>query len=278
MNAKRAVSKAFGRAAGSYDAHAGLQLAVARTLLAGLSRDPLPELAVDLGAATAPLSRELQRQWPCARWLALDLSPDMLAEGVKRGRLGADFAPVAADAEALPLASGCADLLFSSFALQWCPDLASLAAELLRVLAPGGRLALCVPTAGTLAELAASWREVDDAVHVNDLHAVDHWRDALARAGFDAIDVQVTRIRQHYPDVRAISAMLKHTGAHHVDRRGPAGLTAPARLKRLMAAYEKRREAAGLPLSWEVLYLTAEKPGLQPAPEANQENRVRERL
>lgn len=258
MLSPRAVGEAFGRAARSYDSHAGLQLDVARTL-AGSLPEMEPALAVDLGAGTAPLSWQFRRQWPQTRWLALDLSEAMLREGIDRGRLGADFQPLVADASALPLADDSVDLLFSSFALQWCADIPRVCAELERVLAPGGCLAFSVPVSGTLHELEASWRQVDADVHVNRLAGPGAWQAALFRCGLKYQRAQCSRIRQHYPDLRAVGAMLRHTGAHRVDRDGPAGLTGPRKLKKLVSAYEQYREPAGLPVTWEVLYMVVEK-------------------
>lgn len=258
MLSARAVADAFGRAARSYDSHAGLQLAVAKTL-AGSLPEIAPRLAVDLGAGTAPLSWQFRRQWPDTRWLAMDVSEAMLREGVDRGRLGSEFRPVVADASALPLADGSVDLLFSSFALQWCGDLPRLCGELNRVLAPGGCLAFSVPVAGTLTELEQSWRQVDDAVHVNRLAGPGEWQAALFGAGLKYQQAHCAGIRQHYPDLRSIAAMLRHTGAHRVDRDGPAGLTSPRKLKKLITAYEALREAQGLPVTWQVLYLVVEK-------------------
>ena len=42
--------------------------------------------------------------WRFPRWLAVDLSPSMLAEARARGRTGERFQPLCADAERLPLA------------------------------------------------------------------------------------------------------------------------------------------------------------------------------
>lgn len=258
MLSARQVAEAFGRAARSYDQYAGLQLAVAKTLAAGLP-EMAPDVAVDLGAGTAPLSWQFRRQWPDTRWLALDVSEPMLREGVARGRLGDDFVPVVAEATRLPLADGSVDCLFSSFALQWCSDLDALCRELNRVLAPGGCLAFSVPVAGTLAELEESWRRVDDEQHVNRLEEPGIWQAALFRAGLKYQRAHCATVREHYPDLRAVGSMLKFTGAHRVDRDRPAGLTSPRKLKQLVQAYERFREPEGLPVTWQVLYVVVEK-------------------
>ncbi len=256
MSESQGPQQAFGRAAGSYDEYARLQTGVANALLEQLAEQwqLSPSLAVDLGAGTAALAAPLRRQWPGARWLALDIALPMLEHGRKLGRLGDGFAPVCADAEQLPLADASVDLLWSSFALQWCDDPMTVVGELHRVLRPGGCLALALPVAGTLDELEQSWAEVDQQSHTRALSSAEQWMRALAEHDF-LVESRREVIREHYPDLRAIGAMLRGTGAHHVERSGPVGLTGRRKLARLLEAYERRREPEGLPVTWQVLYV-----------------------
>ncbi|HET6967059.1 MAG TPA: class I SAM-dependent methyltransferase [Ornithinibacter sp.] len=90
-----------------------------------------------------------------ARPVALDLSREQLATARRlQHAVGPAFPLVQADAEQLPLASGCVDLVVSEHGVAaWC-DPARWLPEAARVLRPGGRLvfltnshlsALCVP-------------------------------------------------------------------------------------------------------------------------------------
>ncbi len=259
MLSSRAVGAAFGRAAATYDENADLQLEAGRAL-AGLVPDALPPgPAVDLGAGTVPLARDFRRRWPERRWLALDIAEPMLRQGLARQRLGPGFVPVAADLEALPLADESLALVYSSFALQWCARPADVTARLARALRPGGVLAVSVPVAGSLHELETSWAEVDAGVHVNELATSETWQQALESSGlYIRLWQPETRLR-YYPDVRAIARMLRNTGAHRVDRPGETGLTSRRRFRQLVDAYERRRTGSGLPLTWQVLYMVAEK-------------------
>ena len=257
---RRAVAESFGRAARSYDAHARLQLAAARTLKDMLPEDLAPAWAVDLGVGTGPVTRALCEQLPKTRWLALDIAEPMLHEGVARGRFVGQCQPVCADAMQLPLAAASAGLVFSSFALQWCTALPPLAAEIARVMAPGGVFAFCLPVAGTLAELRESWAAADDAPHVNRFHRSDDWLAALQAAGLQVDTAHTHQVREHYPDVRAIATMLRATGARHVVRAAPAGLTGRRRYAAFQSAYEQLRTSQGLPLSWQILYAVLRKP------------------
>ena len=261
MSERLAIAGSFARAAGSYDEHAALQLAVARDLDSLIAELPAPQRAMDLGAGTAPLLRAQRTRWPSTRWLVVDIAEAMLREAKDRGRLESGCQALCADAMALPLTDASLDLLFSSFALQWCDSLPQLAGELARVLRPGAILAISVPVAGTLTELRESWASADHRDHVNALPSASDWQQALTNAGF-VIHVQhQTRIRQHYPDLRAIGSMLRATGAHHVFGNRPGGLTGRGKLAAVQDAYEKLREQEGLPLSWQVCLLLAEKTG-----------------
>ena len=256
----RAVSRHFGGAARTYDAHADVQLSAARALIALLPADLQPTRALDLGAGTAPMARRLQERLPQSHWLALDIALPMLQEAQTRGRLNARYSAVCADVMRLPLAHQSMDLLYSSFALQWCQQLPALAAELTRVTAPGGVFALCVPVAGTLGELRDSWAEADSAPHVNRFHTLQDWEAAFVAAGWFTETAHQWQVQQHYPDVRAISHMLRATGAHHVFRSQPQGLTGRRRLQAMMAAYDTRRTDAGLPVTWQIGQLVLRRP------------------
>ncbi len=129
----------------------------------GLFRVPEAELAllgavhgldaVELGCGTAYLSAALARAG--ARVVAIDLSHAQL-ETARRAqeRTGTTFPLLEANAEEVPLRSGCCDLVVSEYgASPWC-DPATWVHEAARLLRPGGRLVfltnsvlagLCVP-------------------------------------------------------------------------------------------------------------------------------------
>jgi len=114
---------------------------------------------VELACGTAYVSAWLTRAG--ARTVALDLSAEQLATARRlQASCGPVFPLVQADAERLPLASGCADLVVSEHgAAAWC-DPERWLPEAARLLRPGGRLvfltnshlsALSVPADGGVA-------------------------------------------------------------------------------------------------------------------------------
>lgn len=253
---KQQVGQHFGRAARSYDEHAILQLAVGRSLVQRLPRQ-LPVLAaLDLGCATAPFARAQQQVLPDTRWQAVDLSRAMLAEADTRGRLNELYQPLCADAESLPLADASQGLVFSCFALQWC-DPKTVLSEIFRVLAPGGRLLLALPLAGSLGELQQGWQAVNRRPHVNALPTFNDWQDAALQSGFVDANLQQQVMVEYYDSVKSIARRLKATGADHVS--GASGLTGKNAWLAMVKEYETRRTEKGLPLTWNVLFLEAEK-------------------
>lgn len=254
---KQRVAWRFGRAAPNYDQAAAVQRQVVDALLA---LAPLPQqpsedrLAVDLGAGTGYLAACLQALgWQ--PW-ALDLAAGMCVTLRARG-----LPALAADAEALPLASGSVAWLGSSYALQWCPAPERAVAECARVLAPGGELRLALPVTGMLSELAEVWQAAGLPPRVNRVEAPAAWLAQLEAAGLTPLQWQLRQDRLHFPDLAAVLRHLRQLGANESDA-ADGGAMSRADLRALSAAYEERREAAGLPLHYVSLLVRALKPAL----------------
>lgn len=84
------------------------------------------------------------------RYIALDLSPQMLERARKRaGELGlAQIEFLEGDAQALPVEDGSVDLFLSYFGLHCVPDPRGAVAEITRCLRPGGRVVGSMITRG----------------------------------------------------------------------------------------------------------------------------------
>ncbi|WP_226664552.1 malonyl-ACP O-methyltransferase BioC [Microbulbifer aggregans] len=251
---KAAVARAFGRAAASYDSAAHLQRAVCRQLLgqADAFGGWEPRRILDLGSGTGYGSELLRRRYPDAEIIALDIAQPMLAYAREHRPHANRY--IAADAEQLPLADGTVDLVFSSFALQWCYRLPQLFAEIRRVTAPGGRALVSTLGPDTLHELKDSWARVDDGVHVNRFLPAEDWHGAARGSGLAGTLEREMRVL-HFDSVTALMRELKSIGAQNVNRGAGKGLLSRARLRQLADAYDRFRVKAGLPASYEVLYL-----------------------
>jgi ubiquinone/menaquinone biosynthesis C-methylase UbiE len=118
-----------------------------RNLVAGL--DPAPKTIVDLGCGPGVSTFEIARVRPRDRIIGLDFAGGMLDEARRRERTSGlpsgRIAWVRADAGRLPMTDGSVDVLTGHSFLYLMPDRPRALSECIRVLAPGGRLALMEP-------------------------------------------------------------------------------------------------------------------------------------
>lgn len=251
---RRALAQAFNRAAAGYDAAAWLAQHAGAELLQRLEFFSLePRCLLDLGAGSCRSTLELARRFRGARALAVDLAAQMLARA-PRSLWRRRFERVCADAYALPLTAGCCDLIFSNLMLPWCAALDELLLELRRVLRPGGLLLFSSLAPGSLQELRGAWASVDAGPHVHEFPDLPQLAAALVRSGFIEPVIDVERQRRHYPSVQALKRELKQIGAQNAGSMRRRGLGGKQRAAAMLAAYERGREAAGLPVTWELLY------------------------
>jgi malonyl-CoA O-methyltransferase len=197
LPSKQASRAAFGRAAATFDAACFVHDWTRARLL---ERLPLlridPKVIVDLGSATGRGAAALERQFAGARVLALDTSLAMLAASERAGSV----APIAGDAERLPLASRAVSLVLANLVLPWCrPD--AFFSELARVLAPGGALMFATLGPDTLREVRRAWASVDGGVHVHAAFDMHDLGDAAAAAGLAEPVLDVERMTLRYRDV-----------------------------------------------------------------------------
>lgn len=257
---RRAVRRAFERAAPTYDAHSVLQREVGERLVAHL--DPIrlePRVALDLGCGTGAFLGAIAERYPGARIVGVDLAHAMLRQAASRvpawrRLLGARRpALVCADIERLPLAAGSAQLAFSNLALQWCrPE--ALFAEAARVLEPGGLFLFSTFGPDTLKELRASFAAVDRHDHVNSFVDMHDLGDTLVAAGLADPVMEMEMITLEYASVEAIARDLKAIGASNSLPGRPRGLSGRGRWRQVSENYERHRRAGALPASWEVIY------------------------
>ena len=255
---KKAVATSFSRAAKKYDEVAYLQRQVGQALLAAVASQPPFSNALDIGCGTGQLTRMLTQY--AEQVTALDFAPGMLDFArTHHGDVIAEF--VCADAEALPFAKDRFDLVFSNFALQWCESLPLLMENLFRILKPGGWLVFSIPGEETLHELRQSWFQADPPhVHVNTFARQSDIEDAVTRTGFTTAMIELQRQTLYYPSVRALTAELKTLGAHNVNAGRSIHLTGKRCVNAFVDAYEQRRTRQGLPATWDIIQVTAQKP------------------
>ena len=259
------VRRAFSRAARGYDAVAHVQHAVEAQLLESLDYlgERTPNVVLDLGSGPGSAAVHMQRRWPKAQVLALDLALPMLMESRRQQRwhpLRRSVQQVCADARALPLADGTVDVLFSNLCLQWIEDLPAVFAGFRRVLRPGGLLLVSTFGPDTLHELRDAFAVADDAPHVSPFAGIGEFGDALMASGFrDPVldrDAVVTR----YADLGALMRELRAMGATNALHARRHTLTGKARFARAATAYATQTDEAWLPATWETITAMAWAP------------------
>lgn len=266
---KQQVQRAFAHAAIGYDSAAVLQREVGNRLLERLDYIHFtPGTVLDVGAGTGYCTGFLQKRYPQARIMALDIAQPMLVRARHKSslwsRLRHKIDYLCADAEALPLADNSVDMVFSNLTLQWVNQLEHTLHEFRRVLRPGGMLLFSTFGPDTLKELRHAWHAVDHYTHVNafiDLHDIG---DAMVKVQLAEPVMDAEHFTLTYPDVIRLMRELKAIGAHNVTPQRARGLTGKSTLKRVEQAYEQFRQQDVLPASYEVVYGHAWAP--QPSP------------
>jgi ubiquinone/menaquinone biosynthesis C-methylase UbiE len=167
----------------------GDSLETVRALAAATPAD----LALDIGTGTGFTAFALAGDG--ARVLAVDLTPEMLAEGRRLAaemELEAKLNWLLTAAERLPFPDGAFPIITCRYASHHFHDLPRALAELARVARPGGRVVLCdvvAPEAPQLVQLMNRLERLRDPTHVWD-YPVSQWRqDLMPAAGLEVAEV-----------------------------------------------------------------------------------------
>ena len=214
-----------------------------------------PVAILDLGCGTGKGIRGLQKYYPRARIVALDIAHQMLLQASKHYRWWSKKPRVVADMESLPFAPRSFDMIFSSLALQWSNDLRYLLMELAKTGRPGGLLMFATLGPGTLWELNDAWRDIDDSPRVHDFIDMHDVGDFMVQAGFAQPVVDAETIRMEYQSFAELLGDIKGIGASNAALSRSRGLMTPRRLRSLEAAYQSHGfEDGKYVASYEVVY------------------------
>lgn len=260
---KRRMRRSFERAAATYDHVAVLQRTVAERMAERLQFVKFtPSLMLDAGCGTGYARKLLRDRYREARLVELDIALGMLRVAcgaqpwwrklLPGGNGGVDY--VCGDLDALPLQSGCVDMVWSNLTLQWCNDLDATFAGVRRVLAPNGLFMFSTLGPDTLRELRQAFGAVDGYTHVSRFQDMHDIGDALARAGFAEPVMDMEHFTLTYDDVAGLMRDLKALGAHNATQGRRHGLAGKTAWRRMESAYEQLRRDGRLPATYEVVY------------------------
>jgi malonyl-CoA O-methyltransferase len=268
----RAVRRAFGRAAATYDAAAAMQREVGARMASRLDYIRIaPRTILDAGCGTGEAVGELAARYAGARVVALDAALPMvetardralrarsllrrlLPEALGGGGAAAPFF-VCGDFNSLPLSGVAFDMVWSNLALQWANDLPRAFAEIRRIMKVGGLFTFTTFGPDTLKEIRVAFARADGHTHTNrftDMHDIG---DMLVGAGFADPVMDMEQLTLTYADAVALMRELKQIGATNATRGRPHGLMGRGRWQRALAALEAMRKDGRIPATYEVVY------------------------
>jgi len=228
-------------AAGDYDAVATLIWDVGGRLVRRLEVGPgddVLDVACGTGNAAIPAAQA------GARVVGVDLTPELFAAARRRaGAAGVEVEWVEGDAEALPFGDESFDVVVSTFGLMFAPRHEAAAAEVVRVLRPGGRIGICSWTpegnVGEFFALMAAHLPPPPGPAPTLWGSEEHVRDLFAEAGlelsferelvelrFDTIDEAVALYETKFGPVVKAREQLEPEGRWAALRSDLAGLFA----------------------------------------------------
>ncbi len=255
---QHSVRQSFNRAATSYEASARLQQQVADLLMQDI-RASLPEgfngRILDAGCGTGYCLKQLDRIALDASLLGIDFADAMLRQNTRASHA----LPINGDLQQLPLANASVDVYVSSLAWQWC-DVEQALSEAIRVLKPGANLWLTTLVAGTFHELqtAFSKAELSPAAHLLATPQEASIRTAFENPALANVTTRVTPITTWHVDFTELRHSIRGVGANRLPTT-PREMIDRAARRRLIEAYETLRTSRGLPLTYNVLTLHAQR-------------------
>ncbi len=207
------IEDRFDRVAPDYERHAALEFEVGDRLIERTAFVRYePRMIVDLGCGTGRASRQLKSRFAGAEIVRLDLSSEMLRQGViTAGETGRGL-ELQADLTRIPLVARSVDLVISNLALQWATDFEQAVMEVRRVLRPGGMFLFTVPGPESLRELhgrVSHGGSMSIPIYMPDLQDVG---DLLVTAGFSEPVMDSEHITLRYPGIGQMVAELAVTG------------------------------------------------------------------
>ncbi|SPJ32132.1 malonyl-ACP O-methyltransferase BioC [Kushneria phyllosphaerae] len=256
---KHRIATSFSRAAPHYDHHAGLQREVADDLLRALPTRAMPQRLADVGCGTGYVTRGLRARYPEATITGIDPAPGMLEEAARRHGHGRLYWQ-SGEAEQLPFADECLDMVVSSLAIQWCATPEGFLREAERTLRPGGWLAFTTLLEGTLDELKTAFKSLEFGPQGNTFLTFEALNQYLNPGRLTTHSLSVSDHRVFHDSAAASLRALKAVGAATPDKTVRHGLMSRRHWAGVAQSLERFRTSKGLPTTYRVAQVLMQKP------------------
>ncbi len=172
-----------------------------------------PKTIIEVGCATGRQLAALHQRYPAAGLFGIDLSTAMLKQARrKRGWWRPRFRLLRAQANALPFADACADLVYINLTPSWLADSRSALADARRVLRPGGLLLVSALGPDTLRELIERELIEREALLIQWMADVQGLGGELVRAGFSEPVLDTDWLTTTHSSRDALRAELRGAG------------------------------------------------------------------
>jgi len=254
-SSKQAIARNFNRAATTYDSAAIIQQEIGKRLLERLEFIKIdPTVILDLGSGTGFISSALEKKYPKAHLVNLDLAEGMVNFS-KKNHHSFNQSYICGDGEFLPLNNHSIDFVFSNCALHWFFNPQKVLEEICRILKPEGLLLFSSFGPDTLKELGESFATLDQDTHINTFIDMHDLGDMLLQTKLSDPVMDMECLRLTYKNITGLIQDLKLTGAGYVYKKQKTGLSPKNTLDKLKTAYEYYRDPTSLlPATFEVIY------------------------
>jgi malonyl-CoA O-methyltransferase len=234
--------KRFSNAAATYNRHAAPQLELVEELLQWAPQKPLARI-LDVGAGTGLLTTKLADHYPTAPIDAIDIAEEMVEQSRQQFSENQRIQWHLADAQTYQPTHPY-DLIASSAALHWSPDLTATLQNLHTHLQPGGIFLLGLMLRGTLWELRAIRRRIAPTKGPGlSLPTESSITEQINATGFNLLEVKTHERRHIYPTGRAFLQAIHEQGVTALPQADlPLNRT---ELKALIHTYETQHATAG---------------------------------
>lgn len=206
---KESIRRAFERARSTYAEAAQVQDRAALRCAGHVPPGGYPAI-LEIGAGGGVLTRHIAERCIHSRYVAVDISPGMLAQVNRDGLTNPEF--VAADGEFLCFPQESFDLLASSSTMQWYRSPEVSIHDNLRLLRHGGRFSLSMFVEGTYAEFAEA-SAASGFGSMLPMRPAQDFVEMVQDATPMALESEIVTHVVHYPTVSDMLRAHRATGA-----------------------------------------------------------------